>query len=205
MLHTVSDEVEKLAGMIGDRVRHERGKRGWTLEQLAEIAGVSRRMVISVEQGAVNPSIGTLLRLSDALGVGLSALVDSPPAGRSKVTTAGNGAVLWRGAHGGTGVLVASTEPPDVVELWDWTLAPGDEHTSETHSEGTRELLQVHDGELTMTVDGQISQLASGDAMTFASDVPHSYANHGVTPTVFTLSVFEPGVIPGHRRGGLSV
>lgn len=197
----MSGEVEKLASVIGARVRHERGKRGWTLEQLAEIAGVSRRMVINVEQGAVNPSIGTLLRLSDALGVGLSALVDTPPAGLSKVTRVGDGAVLWRGTNGGRGVLVASTEPPDVVELWDWTLAPGDEHTSETHSEGTRELLQVHDGELTMTVDGQSSKLTSGDAMTFASDVPHSYANRGATLTVFTLSVFEPGVVPGHRRG----
>ena len=35
-------------------------------------------MVVSVEQGAVNPSVGTLLRLSDALGVGLPALVEPP-------------------------------------------------------------------------------------------------------------------------------
>lgn len=205
MLHFMNDEVERLSGVIGSRVRHERGRRGWTLERLAEIARVSRRMVINVEQGGVNPSIGTLLRLSDALGVGLSALVETPPAGSSKVTLAGHGAVLWRGANGGRGILVASTEPPNVVELWDWTLAPGDEHTSETHSAGTRELLQVHNGELTMVVDGQISKLAQGDAMTFASDVPHSYANHGVTLTAFTLSVFEPDVVPGHRSGELNV
>lgn len=162
-------------------------------------------MVINVEQGAVNPSIGTLLRLSDALGVGLSALVDSPPLGHSKVTLAGEGAVLWRGTHGGRGVLVASTEPPNVVELWDWTLAPGDEHTSEDHSAGTRELLQVHDGLLTMRVGGEVFTLTAGDAMTFASDVPHSYANIGQSLTTFSLSVFEPGVTPGHRRGGVNV
>ena len=37
-------------------------------------------MVVSVEQGAVNPSVGTLLRLSDALGIGLPALVAPPRA-----------------------------------------------------------------------------------------------------------------------------
>ena len=60
------------------RVRQERQSRRWTLDQLADAAGVSRRMVVNVEQGAANPSVGTLLRISDALGVGLPALVARP-------------------------------------------------------------------------------------------------------------------------------
>ena len=67
-----------LALAIGTRVRQQRQSRHWTLDQLAEAAGVSRRMVVSVEQGAANPSVGTLLRISDALGVGLPALVERP-------------------------------------------------------------------------------------------------------------------------------
>ena len=67
-----------LALAIGARVRQERQSRRWTLDQLAEAAGVSRRMVVNVEQGAANPSVGTLLRISDALGVGLPALVERP-------------------------------------------------------------------------------------------------------------------------------
>ena len=39
---------------------------------------MSRRALVNVEQGAANPSVGTLLRLSDALGVGLPALVEPP-------------------------------------------------------------------------------------------------------------------------------
>ena len=50
---------------------------------------------------------------------------------------------------GGRGVLVAGTEPPDVVELWDWTLGPGDTHVSEAHTAGTKELLQVQEGTVT--------------------------------------------------------
>ena len=78
-------EAAKLATAIGARVKQERQARGWTLDQLAGAASVSRRMVVSVEQGAVNPSVGTLLRLSDALGVGLPALVE-PPEPRSVIT-----------------------------------------------------------------------------------------------------------------------
>lgn len=65
-----------LAEAIGLRVKHERQSRHWTLDQLAEVAGVSRRMLINVEHGAANPSVATLLRISDALGVGLPALVE---------------------------------------------------------------------------------------------------------------------------------
>ena len=63
-----------------------------------------------------------------------------------KVTRRGDGAALWTSASGGRGVLVAGIEPPDVVELWDWTMAPGDQHVSEAHSPGTMELLQVQEG-----------------------------------------------------------
>ena len=72
----MDDSTANLAATIGSRVKQERQSRRWTLDQLAEAAGVSRRMVVNVEQGAANPSVGTLLRISDALGVGLPALVE---------------------------------------------------------------------------------------------------------------------------------
>ena len=157
-------------------------------------------MLVTVEQGAANPSVGTLLRMSDALGVGLPALVE--PAGSRPVTVTrqGNGAALWSGEFGGRGVLVAGTAPPDVVELWDWTLGPGDAHVSETHAAGTRGLLQVQEGSVTLDVDGQMTTLEVGDAVAFHGDVPHSYANPARRPARFSLAVFEPFVGHGSRQ-----
>lgn len=188
-----------LATAIGSRVRQERQSRGWTLDQLAEATGVSRRMVVNVEQGAANPSVGTLLRISDALGIGLPALVDSPQPKPVKVTRSGSGASLWSSASGGSGVLVAGTGSPDVVELWDWTLAPGDRHESEAHAPGTKELLQVREGLVTVAVATETFVLEAGDAVSFPGDAEHSYANPGNQPATFSLAVFEPGVGSGHR------
>jgi transcriptional regulator with XRE-family HTH domain len=195
----MDEEAAALASAIGARVRQERQSRRWTLDQLAEAAGVSRRMVVSVEQGAVNPSVGTLLRISDALGVGLPALVEPPAPRRIKVTRRGEGAVLWHSDSGGRGVLVAGTEPPDVVELWDWVLAPGDRHASEAHAPGTRELLQVQGGTITVEAAGQALTLDAGDAVAFPGDTAHSYTNPGAEPARFSLAVFEPGVGPATR------
>jgi transcriptional regulator with XRE-family HTH domain len=186
--------------LIGERVRQHRTTRGWTLDELADRSGVSRRMVINIEHGEGNPSIATLLRISDALGVGLPVLVDvERPVGLT-VTPAGRAPVLWRGPVGGRAVLVAGTEPPDVVELWDWTLEPGEAHATEAHSAGTRELLHVLAGEVDLRVGNRTERLGVGDSAAFAGDVPHGYAALGDAPTParFALTVFQPHV--GGRR-----
>lgn len=184
--------------LIGDRVRRHRTARGWTLDELAERSGVSRRMVITIEHGEGNPSIATLLRLSDALGVGLPVLVDVDQARTTTVTRDGDAPVLWRGARGGRAVLVAGTRPPDVVELWDWSMQPGEEHRSEAHSAGTQELLLVRDGAVDLHVGERVERLAVGDSAAFPGDVAHGYAAPADGDGCrFTLTVFQPGVGAG--------
>jgi transcriptional regulator with XRE-family HTH domain len=182
--------------LIGGRVRQHRVDRGWTLDELSGRSRVSRRMLITIEQGEANPSIATLLRLGDALGVGLPVLVDVERSRALAVTTAGQAPALWRGPSGGRALLVAGTEPPDVVELWDWTLQPGEEHRTEAHSAGTRELLLVLDGQVDLRVGDRTERLAVGDSAAFAGDVAHGYAAvaEATTPARFALTVFEPAV-----------
>ena len=198
--------TDSIARAIGGRVRQGRGSRGWTLDQLAERSGVSRRMLVSIEQGSANPSITTLLRISDALGIGLPALVNLDRPARLRVTRAGAAPVLWRGEAGGQAVLVAGTEPPGVTELWDWTLGPGESHSSGAHAAGTRELLLVLDGQIEVRVGQHAEVLATGDSASFAGDLPHGYANPGSAQVArFALTVFEPGVGPGSRSEATDV
>jgi quercetin dioxygenase-like cupin family protein len=190
----MGDATADFARLIGERVRQSRQTRRWTLDQLADAAGTSRRSVINVEQGTANPSVGILLKISDALGIGLPTLVAPPAPQPLAVTRSGDAAVLWSGQHGGQGALVAGTEPPDVVELWDWTMNPGDQHATEAHADGTHELVHVLAGIVTISVADQSVELTVGDAMSFPGDVDHGYANHHDQPARFALTVYEPGV-----------
>jgi transcriptional regulator with XRE-family HTH domain len=196
--------ADSIAQAIGGRVRQGRGSRGWTLDQLAGRSGVSRRMLVSIEQGSANPSIATLLRISDALGIGLPALVNMDRSPRLRVTRAGAAPVLWRGKLGGRAVLVAGTEPPDVTELWDWTLGPGESHSSEAHAAGTRELILVLTGQLELSAGRHTELLTKGDSASFAGDLAHEYVNASSARIArFALTVFEPTVgRPGPARAG---
>jgi quercetin dioxygenase-like cupin family protein len=152
-------------------------------------------MLVSIEQGSANPSIATLLLLSDALGIGLPALVEMDRSPGLRVTRSGTAPVLWRGELGGQAVLVAGTEPPDVTELWDWTLGPGECHSTEAHAAGTRELLLVLEGQVELSVGQRAEVLATGDSASFSGDLPHGYANpSSVQAARFALTVFEPAV-----------
>jgi transcriptional regulator with XRE-family HTH domain len=66
---------EKICSNVARLLREERERRNLSLNVLAAKAGLSRQMVGYVEQEERNPSLDTLLRLSDALDLNLDDLI----------------------------------------------------------------------------------------------------------------------------------
>ncbi len=56
-------------------LKAERQKRSLSQEALAELSGLSRNYISSIERGAVSPSLTTLEKLASALGVTLTKLI----------------------------------------------------------------------------------------------------------------------------------
>jgi XRE family aerobic/anaerobic benzoate catabolism transcriptional regulator len=67
--------AEPLLHRLGGRVRDLRGRRGLTLQQLAERCGLSPRFLVQVESGRGNISVRNLAALAGALGTTPSALL----------------------------------------------------------------------------------------------------------------------------------
>jgi transcriptional regulator with XRE-family HTH domain len=190
---SVETLVDQFPEAVGRRVRKARADREWTLDQLAAHSGVSRRMIVNVEAGSCNASIATLLRLAAALQVTLADLVaEASRDDAVAVTKAIAREPLWRGEAGGFAVLITSADTPDMLELWEWSLEPGEVYSSEAHRRGTRELLHLISGRLRLTVDGRPHVLLPGDGVSFAADVAHEYANDGQRRARFTMTVLEP-------------
>jgi transcriptional regulator with XRE-family HTH domain len=191
-------DTDVVARAIARNVRRLRVARSWSLDALAARSGVSRGMLIQIEQARTNPSVGTLVRIADALGVSVAQLVDVSDAPTVRVVRAADAVPLWRSGAGGIGTLLVGTEAAPVVELWDWRLAPGDSHGAEAHTAGTTELLYVIDGALTLAVNDERHVLAAGDAVVFRGDVPHSYGNDGAAEVRFVMGVSVPRFIEEH-------
>jgi transcriptional regulator with XRE-family HTH domain len=179
---------------VGRHVRAERARYGWTLDELAARSGISRGMLVQVEQARCNPSIATICRLADALGVSVAELVDAPEAPAARVLRAEEGVRLWTGQPGSLARLMVGSGTTEQVELWDVRVAAGDAMASEAHPQGTRELLLVVEGELTMELDGAAHRVGAGDAIAFVADRPHTYRNAGAGPVHYALAVV-------HRAG----
>jgi transcriptional regulator with XRE-family HTH domain len=56
-------------------LRHERELRSLSMNQVAERAGLSQQMVSYVERGMRNPTLETLLRITNAIGINLAKVI----------------------------------------------------------------------------------------------------------------------------------
>lgn len=176
---------------VARTVRSLRSAHAWSLDQLAGRAGVSKGVLVALEQGRGNPNLGTLVRISEALGVPLTRLVqveEEPPV---RLFPPERHVVLWRGTKGGIATLLAGSEERPSVELWRWVLQPGEPHESDSHTPGTREIAYVEEGTLTVIVDGRRYPVEAGAAAVFAGDRPHTYDNEGSVPCRFVLTVLD--------------
>jgi len=183
---------EETADALARNLRHLRGERGLTLGELAKRAGISRSMLIQVEQKRVNPTLATLVRLGQALDVGLAELVELGRRRRVRVVAGDEVVELWSSPGGGTGRLLVGSDQLDHIEFWDWLLEPGDVHEAEAHAPGTAEIIHVLEGALTLAVDGESHEAAAGESVLFSADADHTYGNEGACPLRLFMIVITP-------------
>jgi transcriptional regulator with XRE-family HTH domain len=65
----------KLGQRLGKRIRSIRQRKGWSLEELAERAGMHVTYLSSIERGHRNPTLNVTASLARGLAVSLSELV----------------------------------------------------------------------------------------------------------------------------------
>lgn len=189
-------DLDLLNQSLARNVKHWRSVRGFTLDVLAARAAVSRGMLIQIEQARTNPSIGTVVKIGDALGVSITTLLDYEQGPKVRIVPADRAVRLWHTDAGSYNRLLAGTEAPGPLEMWDWRLMPGDSSASEPHPTGTVELVHVTTGELTLTVEGEDHVVPAGASATFEANTPHTYGNQGDEPMEMVMAVSVP---PVHR------
>ena len=98
-----------ISGALARTLQFLRAERGWSLDQLTARSGVSKGVLVALEQGRANPNLATLARISDAFGVPVTRLVDVPDQPSVRITGPAESRVLWHGPSGGTGTILGAT------------------------------------------------------------------------------------------------
>ncbi|HEX5382605.1 MAG TPA: XRE family transcriptional regulator, partial [Acinetobacter sp.] len=151
---------------VSQNVRHYRNLKGLSQQQLADLAGLSRRMVAGVETGQDNISLAKLSLIADVLEVDFAQMIAAPEQHGQAVVNA----LAWQGTQAQSeAILLASASASKKVELWTWTLAPNEQYCAEPDPEGYREMLYVIEGELTLDLAGEVKVLHAGESIVYAS------------------------------------
>jgi rhodanese-related sulfurtransferase/transcriptional regulator with XRE-family HTH domain len=200
----VEPDSPALDALVAVNLRAQRAALGWSLDDLAREAGVSRTLLGQIEIGRAAPSIGVVWKIAQTLGVPFSALLATEPRAGEAATPApvprGATSVTHRAsakrllsADGrfSSRALFALNDPssPEFYELW---LAPHSHEDAEAHRPGTRENLVVTAGTLELHVGRDVRTLHAGDAAIFTADVAHRYVNPSREECWFYLVMSYP-------------
>ena len=177
--HPVMGDEPALDALVAVNLRQFRAAQGWSLDDLAREAGVSRTLLGQIEIGRAAPSIGIIWKIAQTLGVPFSALLSTEARGGTAVThratanrlQSADGRFLSRALF-----PLGDPHAPEFYELW---LAPHSREDADAHRPGTRENLVVTAGTLELHIGRDVRTLHAGDAVVFTADVAHSYVNPG--------------------------
>ncbi|MGV3614287.1 MAG: XRE family transcriptional regulator [Fimbriimonas sp.] len=187
----IEADIQNVSAAVSHRIKDLRRAQNLTLDELSRRSGVSKGMLVEIEKGAANPSIAILCKVAATFGLSLADMVSVAETSAVRLISPEEIPTLWRGDAGGKAELLAGTNGPDMIELWRWSLAPGDAYESQEHPLGTVELFHVEKGVLTLRVNGEDFTIPEGASAIAKTDVPHRYANDGPTELVFSMTVAE--------------
>ena len=174
---------------VGARVRSLRRERGLTIEQLAAATGLTKGFISQLERDRTAPSLSSIARICDALGVRLSHIFEREPAP----------ALVRRHERPSVDSYVAtdnhllSSADESRFQAIESHVAPGAGAGDELYSlPGEMEFVYVLEGSLELRVGDETHVLHEGDAITYPLAKPHTWRNASDTDSLRVLWVSVP-------------
>jgi len=122
------------------------------------------------------PSVGTLLRITRAIGIGVADVFDAPESPKAVVRVDDRAIYDYPGL--GFREARISVDPGNDLQVVWVTTSPGGSSGPELFAHGSRvECVFMLYGALVVKIDGQDHELRSGDCLTFSGLSYHGYAN----------------------------
>lgn len=174
----IRDSVVNLVE-LATRLKAARIAKGYTLDRLADLSGLGKGMLSKVENFRVSPSLPTIAKMCDALGLSLSQLfegLDQKP--KLCITRVGERRLVERDRDQSNIIYEALAHKRPDRNMDPFLLqvpAGGGRHEPMPH-EG-EEFLIVIKGKVSFEYDEEIHELSQGDAVYFDAEINHRLFN----------------------------
>jgi transcriptional regulator with XRE-family HTH domain len=187
---TARNAVDSINENLGRRVKKLRGDRGWSLEELANVSGVSKSMLSEIEREKANPTLSVTFRIARAFGLNLQELIEtSESASTIQVIRSTERSQVYRSDKQCEIRTLSPLNLEKEIEFYQVTLKPKGELRSQPHYEGTREFLAVEHGSICIESGQDRVELENNDSATYRADLSHAIVNTGSQPAVVFLVV----------------
>ncbi len=188
--------MQKINRRIGQALKSIRSARGMTLEDAAQITGVSKPMLGQIERGQSTPTVTTLWKIAVGFKVPFSVFLEERQA-EYEIASPNEQTVIL----GDNGKMRAYPlfvfDPVRRVETFYMEFDAGCHHHSDKHEDGVEEHIFVLEGSLQLIVGEKVMTVQPKQAVRFRADMPHDYQN--ISCTVCT--VYHTIFYPGYERG----
>ncbi|WP_135556597.1 helix-turn-helix domain-containing protein [Paenibacillus cymbidii] len=172
--------MEHIHIKLGRNLKSIRQTRGYSLDKVAELTGVSKGMLGQIERGETSPTISTIWKIANGLRLSFTSLIEEPPAEVAIIAKDELEPLLEADGKFRSFPLFPF-DPAKRFEVYDVELEPGCAHASEAHNAGVEEFVLVSAGSLTVDIGPDSYDVGEGNAIRFAADQPHVYRNTGDT------------------------
>ncbi len=177
---------------VAEAIKRLRRDSGLSLDELAQRCGVSRSMLSQIERDTTNPTVATLWRITQALGVSIDEVLGQPKASPRIELTAGHTLPRMASTDGQVQLKVLGPlESAGSCEWYELRAAPGGWLSSKAHSPGTQEHLYVTAGQLLVRSGGEEQTVSAGELARYRADVAHELHNPGPEPALAWLTVLQ--------------
>jgi transcriptional regulator with XRE-family HTH domain len=156
---------------LGQAIRDSRQKRGWTLRELADAAGVSVSLISQVERGTADPSLETLRDLADALETTPFSLLAGRPVRSRLVRSGGGSRIALPGADVDFELITPSLDHS--FEVARFMLRPGGQSIQEARGHPGEEAVVVQSGSARFEIGEEKHVLGPGDLLMWDARIPH--------------------------------
>ncbi|MGO8766571.1 MAG: helix-turn-helix domain-containing protein [Limisphaerales bacterium] len=170
------ETIQSQLSSFGLRLRELRLRRGWTLQELAARAGLSRAFLSRLESGDRQASIAAVLTLSRVFDVSVASLFESPPAEPCVVVRASD--MVETSANGLKYVPLSGAGRFFNLQPLRIKISPSRRGNEHYHHDG-EEWVYVLSGKLSLSLAGSTYHLEAGDAAHFESRLPHRLIARG--------------------------